>query len=345
MLTSVYKAQAEWCPEMKSNYTIHIANAFTSDKKATLGNPAGTVFLEELLSCERMSQIAEKAGQPITAFLVPKNSSNTEYILRYYDLTGRECHICGHATVASTAQLVSKHPDLEGKSITFYLNPDQFNGEEVTLTTHIKDSNISIDLPASTLRHEEHNPQLMEAICKGLNVNPEDIYSIAFSVDVRDYVVGLKSQKTLINLKPDFEFLKQMAEAGEFQHEGMMVTSPADEQSEFDINVRVFLPITGVNEDIACGSGNCSIIPYWYQRGYWGQKQQFHSVFPFPEGKKGYLGGIQHVAYDVEKGRIQIISQATLQPSISVAVNEYEGFMENVSNKKPHNTTYSNLVT
>lgn len=302
-------------------YTVCVANAFTSNKIATLGNPAGTVILAELLSKDEMSKIAEKAGLPITAFLVPKNAEKTEYTLRYYDLGGRECHICGHATVAASAQLAEMFPELDGQKLTFHLNPDQFEGELVTLATRVSGPEISIDLPASKLRHE-NDPKLTDTICKGLGIRPKDIDSIAFSVNVRDYVVGLKDLQTLLGMKPDFEFLKRMAEVGDYTHEGMMVSAPASGESGFDLHVRVFLPITGVNEDVACGSGNCSIIPYWHQKGLKNGERIFKSVFPFPGGREGYVGGVQDVSYDVEQGRITIVSQATLYPKMTIYLDD-----------------------
>jgi PhzF family phenazine biosynthesis protein len=304
---------------MATDYTVHVVNAFTDDRVRTLGNPAGIVFASPLPSEEDMAEIARQAGQPMTAFLEPLDSSNTNYKLRYYDLGGRECHICGHATVAASAQIVALHPELDGHEFTFQLNPAQFGGQQRELKTRVNGTHISIDLFPSILEHE-NDPVLIETISRGLGIRPEDIDSVAFSTNVRDYVVGLKDYRVLEAMTPDFDFLRDMAEQGPYQHEGMMVSAPADPAGGYDLAVRVFLPITGVNEDIACGSGNCSIIPYWVQKGLKGGDTHFSTYFPYPPGPQGYIGGVQEVTYDVAGKTITIDSQARPDQPLIVTI-------------------------
>jgi hypothetical protein len=122
-----------------------------------------------------------------------------------------------------------------------------------------------------------------------------------------------------MNLRPDFDDLYDMAANGAYQHEGMMVSAYTEDQdSRYDLHVRVFLPITGVNEDVACGSGNCSIIPYWYERGYGSTNSPVTAVFPYPEGPEGTIGGVQDIDYDPEEGRITIVAKASYIKAISV---------------------------
>lgn len=304
---------------MATDYTVYVVNAFTDDRVRTLGNPAGVVFSDSMLSEDDMAEIAQAAGQPMTAFLTPLDDTLTRYNLRYYDLGGRESHICGHATVAASAQIVALHPELDGREFTFLLNPDQFGGEQRELRTRVNGTHIAIDLFPSILEHE-NDPVLIDTISRGLGIRPEDIESVAFSTNVRDYVVGLKDYRVLEALQPDFEFLKDMAETGPYQHEGMMVSAPADPAGGYDLAVRVFLPITGVDEDIACGSGNCSIIPYWVQKGLKDGDTHFTTYFPYPPGPVGYIGGVQEVTYDVAGKTITIESQARPAAPMTVTV-------------------------
>ncbi|MFA7275430.1 MAG: PhzF family phenazine biosynthesis isomerase [Pseudobdellovibrionaceae bacterium] len=298
-------------------YQIGIVKAFTKCGLQTLGNPAGILVTGTQLPDQEMSRIAVEAAQPITSFLVPRNSDMTDFDLRYYDLGGRECHICGHATVAATQFLlnIKKYPD--NTTFKFHLNPTLFNGEEKTLKTRNRDNKIEIDLFPSLLR-EETDPALYKKVSEVLGIELHEINSIAFSTNVRDYVVGLKSSTTLISMKPDFDAMKAMAEGADYSHEGLMVAAPAPKESGHDLYVRVFLPITGVNEDIACGSGNCSIVPYWFNKGMNTDSRTYKAIFPFPEGPDGYIGGIQTVTYSPEEARITIISEAEQEPFITV---------------------------
>lgn len=198
--------------------------------------------------------------------------------------------------------------DEDAKNYRFYLDPAHFGGEEKTIETHIDHASISIDLFPSILRSET-DPELLKKIVSALNISTADIASVSFSTNVRDYVVGLKDASVLLRMRPNFLALKEMATSGPFQHEGMMVSALAPKNANCDLFVRVFLPITGVNEDIACGSGNCSIIPYWHEKGLNADTLRYKTIFPFPEGPKGFFGGIQHILYAPEKNIIRIIAK------------------------------------
>lgn len=302
-------------------YQIGIVKAFTKSGAQTLGNPAGILITVAPLPEQEMSRIAIEANQPMTSFLVPKNADMTDFDLRYYDLGGRECHICGHATVAATQFLLNIKTYPDNTHFTFHLNPSLFNGEEKTLKTRNRDDKIEIDLFPSLLR-EETDPALYQKISDVLRIDSADINSISFSTNVRDYVVGLKSPNTLLSMKPDFDAMKAMAESKHYAHEGLMVSAPAPKESGHDLYVRVFLPITGVNEDIACGSGNCSIVPYWFNKGLNADSRTYKAIFPFPEGPDGYIGGVQTVIYSPEDARITIISEAQQEPFITVPAPE-----------------------
>jgi PhzF family phenazine biosynthesis protein len=294
---------------MTNQITIYTANAFTSDEHPTLGNPAGVVISDALYNEGLMQNIATYAKQPMTAFLVPDADKTNSYFLRYYDLLGQETHICGHATVAATQVLIDNGLAKAGDTIEFALNPDLFNGQETSVSTTIDNNHhISITMPASELEERDDDPVLLETVAKALRIDPAHIDSISFSTNIRDFVVGIKDPYVLETMEPDFEFMKAMAAEGNYTHEGLMVSAISDDK-DWDLKVRVFLPITGVNEDIACGSGNCSIIPYWYAKGMKQDDPQFKSVFPYPNDPNN-LGGIQHVSFDPDNKKVTIKSQA-----------------------------------
>ncbi len=197
------------------------------------------------------------------------------------------------------------------QSYRFYLDPVHFGGEQKTIDTTAKGKDLSIDLFPSHLRYEQ-DASLIATVARVLRVEPNEILSVAFSTNVRDYVVGLKSASVLIGLKPDFAAMKAMAETGPYQHEGLMVSALAPASIDCDLLVRVFLPITGVNEDIACGSGNCSIIPYWHRRGLNADTLRYKAIFPYPQGPVGVIGGVQSILYQPQKQLIRIYAQATM---------------------------------
>jgi len=210
--------------------------------------------------------------------------------------------------------------DLDGQTLKFNLNPLCFKGEKKVLETHIHGAEICIDLFPSLLRYE-NNPALVLKLASVLGVKPEEMDDIAFSTNVRDYVVGIKDPEILLRMKPDFSAMKKMAEAGPFQHEGLMVSARAPEGEACDLLVRVFLPITGVKEDIACGSGNCSIIPYWHQKKLNTDTLAYKTIFPFPEGPQGYVGGVQKIQYAPKEKRISIIGRTVFHKTIRISLS------------------------
>jgi len=294
---------------MTNDIQIYTANAFTSNTHKTLGNPAGVVISDTPYSDELMKDIAIYANQPMTSFLLPHDDKPNEYTLRYFDLLGQETHICGHATVAATQVLLDNDMAQAGDTITFQLNPDLFDGTETTVTTSIDAFGyIAITMPASKLEERDDDPLLLETVAKALRIDPMYIDSISFSTNIRDFVVGIKDAYVLETIEPDFEFMKSMAREGDYQHEGLMVSALSDDP-EWDLKNRVFLPITGVNEDIACGSGNCSIIPFWHNKGMKQDGPTFKAIFPYPNNPDA-LGGVQKVSFDPKKQEVTIKSQA-----------------------------------
>lgn len=298
---------------------VHVASAFKDERVPTLGNPAGLVIRDHLPSETEMADIAARAKLPITTFVAPVPGRRVEYTTRWYDSKGRECHICGHATVTATASLVDRFRELAGETFRFHANPDCFDGREVSLTTYSENGRIGIDLPAGQL-DARFDPALWRRIAGALNIATSDIEAVAFASDMRDYVVAVRDTDALLRIEPDIDDLTEMAESGPYAHEGLMISAP-DDGEEFDLQVRVFLPIISINEDIACGSGNCSIVPFWHQRGLKPRDDgTYRSVFPYPDGFQGIYGGVQHVAYDRDRGRVVIYSRAELQPDQRVAL-------------------------
>jgi hypothetical protein len=141
------------------------------------------------------------------------------------------------------------------------------------------------------------------------------VYRLAFSTNIRDYVIEISDTDTLSAISPDFTALKELAESERYSHEGLMLTAAVDdEDSSFDIHSRAFLPITGVNEDIACASANCSIIPYWEGKGLLPKNKdgRFRCLFPYPPGPEGYYGGVQIISFDSSRNLILVTAEAAL---------------------------------
>ena len=70
------------------------------------GNPAAVMPLEEWLDDDVLQAIAAENNLAETAFLIPDESGEADYELRWFT-PGVEVALCGHATLASGHALLS----------------------------------------------------------------------------------------------------------------------------------------------------------------------------------------------------------------------------------------------
>ena len=73
------------------------------------GNPAAVMPLDEWLADDVLQAIAAENNLAETAFLVPDESGEADYELRWFT-PGVEVALCGHATLASGHVLLSAAP-------------------------------------------------------------------------------------------------------------------------------------------------------------------------------------------------------------------------------------------
>lgn len=80
----------------------------------------------------------------------------------------------------------------------------------------------------------------------------------------RDFVVVLETSAQVQAFVPDFAALRQLQ-----PYHALILTAPlyaTDGQSLVGYVLRYFAPNIGINEDLATGSAQCSLAPYWLAR-------------------------------------------------------------------------------
>ena len=82
--------------------------------------------------------------------------------------------------------------------------------------------------------------------------------SIAYGKNTHKLLVHMKTQKDVLELKPNFELLKEI---GRDDIKGVGITCKADEK--YDFISRFFNPWAGVNEDPVTGSVHTLLASYW----------------------------------------------------------------------------------
>ena len=214
-------------------------DAFTD--KPFAGNPAAVCVSETPLDEAIMQQIAAEMNLSETAFLYPL-AGEGNYSLRWFTPTD-EIGLCGHATLASAHVLWT-----EG-----YLAADikaRFQTSSGELLASRQGELIQLDFPVQPVHDASVSPAMVVAM------NHADI--VHGARNEFNYLVELRSQKAVTNIKPDLNKLAKLP------YQGIIVTSVGD--SPYDFVSRYFAPAIGIPEDPVTGSSHCSLAPYWQNK-------------------------------------------------------------------------------
>ena len=214
--------------------TIIQVDAFT-DKPFT-GNPAAVCVLPAPKDDEWMQNVAQEMNLSETAFLVKQEDG---YNLRWFT-PATEVPLCGHATLASSHVLWSEnHLSLDESA--------RFHTKSGLLIAKKQQDWIELDFPANPSEPTSTTAELSEAL--GVPVKTVMKNSLG-------YLVEVESEELVRNIEPNFTLL-----ADKFPK--VIVTSLAENSSEFDFVSRYFAPGVGINEDPVTGSAHCCLAPYW----------------------------------------------------------------------------------
>jgi len=211
---------------------IYQVDAFSS--AVFSGNPAAVCILDEWIDDRRLQSIAAENNLSETAFLVPNKN---DFELRWF--TPRtEVDLCGHATLASAfVQFVCRKWSED--RIRFQTR------KSGRLMVTRKSELLEMDFPARPA-HPQASP---DGLSRALGVTPEKIYG-----SKEDLMVVLDSEKTVVEVQPDFAALEQM------DCRSIIITAQG---GQCDFVSRFFAPRVGVPEDPVTGSAHCVLIPYW----------------------------------------------------------------------------------
>ncbi|AKB79559.1 phenazine biosynthesis protein, PhzF family [Methanosarcina horonobensis HB-1 = JCM 15518] len=229
-------------------------DAFTN--KLFKGNPAGVCILPENFEDNDMlmQNIAMEMNVSETAFVVKKND---EYNLRWFT-PETEVEFCGHATLSSAHILWE---------IGIVKSEDKiiFNTKSGKLFAGKSDNKIELDFPVIEVIEVSSN----EMINSALGVEP-----LFTGTDGKRYLLEINDYNELINMKPNFEKLKEIGKTA------FMVTCKSN-NDKYDFYSRFFAPAVGINEDPVTGSAHSYLAPYW------SRKLHKNVLYTFQASKQG----------------------------------------------------------
>jgi len=293
-------------------HRFFVLNAFADQAHNAAGNPAAICVVDEFPPDEYMAESARRIGTPMTSFVRCTDDPWT-FEIRHFTPGGVEDRICGHATLAASALLAIVYPHVKDREVTMKLNP-RFNINAANaFKIRIGDEQITMTLPAMDNLEAVEDPEFYSTVADILGIDENDIVRPAyFSPLIENYLIELKDEQALLAMKPDFARLRQFGLTSEkFPNEGIMATALASRPG-FDLVGRVFQPVLDVNEDAACGSANCLVLPYWTLKrpeALPPGKTTFRALFPVNPYGPG-AGGAQTLSIDLQEKTIQLGGKA-----------------------------------
>lgn len=254
-----------------------------------IGNPALICFTETPLLESIMIRIAQLAASPMTTFLAPKGDG---FAIRYFSPNGSEVDLCGHATLVSTYFL--RNHVAGGSRFALALNP-AFHSSRFPLVGLATPEGIGLSTRAYASTPVVPN-LITDEMAQALGFAPEDVEAI-YESELKDYLFLLRSNTVLRKATPDFDRVIEIGRT-QFPHRALAIAAASDEAG-FDYEARLFGPLLGLNEDIACGSVNCSLGPVWAKRLGRDRMRMFYCT-PNEAGAP-VVGGVQDILIEEER--------------------------------------------
>lgn len=208
------------------------------------GNPAAVMPLEEWLSDAMLQAMAAENNLAETAFLVPDESGEADYELRWFTPTV-EVALCGHATLASGHVLLSAAQ---------WRNEMRFRTRKAGILQVARngdDEGYRMDLPAYRAVAKQM-PDVAGAL--GGEVVETLWHESGYALVVYHSADDVRA------LQPDFAALGK-------DDILYIATAPGTgDPSGADVVSRAFAPGAGIPEDPVTGSAHSVLTPYWSTR-------------------------------------------------------------------------------
>ena len=233
---------------MKGNF-MNVEKISAFSYKNSGGNPAGVVFSDEMLSDEKMLEVAKEVNYSETAFLVKQNNA---FRIRYFS-PQTEIAFCGHATIASGYCLGEK----------FGLGKYELilNDGTVQVDVAQKEGNSFASITSMQTHSKDVSVSYIQNILEQFSLKQTDLdesfpIRIAFSGN-NHLIIFVKSKEILSSMEYDFEKTKEL-----MQEEEIVTISLLYREDETTFHSRNAFAYGGVYEDPATGSAAVALAEY-----------------------------------------------------------------------------------
>lgn len=220
------------------------------------GNPAGVLIADSLPSVEEMQSIAKEVGYSETAFIAP---AGDKWRIRYF-APEQEVPFCGHATIATTAELGRRYGP--GR-FDLVLNDSEIFVEALELGAGIWGAALTSppteSRPASNALIEKVLPLF------GLSKNDLDkrFPLTVATAGAWHFLVAVKNRQILREMSYDFDSLKLIMEDA-----GLTTINLFFVEDERTVHSRNPFAVGGVYEDPATGAAAAALGGFFRDIGW-----------------------------------------------------------------------------
>lgn len=228
---------------MPTEYRFAQIDAFAS--RPFEGNPAAVFRLDDWLDDSVLQAIAMEMNLAETAFLTPCADADADFHLRWFT-PAVEVEMCGHATLASGHHVLGHEPARRAV---------RFKTRRAGVLSVARDGErLRLDLPA--WRSAEHD---MPALAQALGSAPQSV-RVRTGATADSFIAVFPDEASVLALAPDFRALARLGNML------FVATAAADEDHDYDVVSRVFVPGAGIDEDPVTGAAHAFLAPYWTER-------------------------------------------------------------------------------
>lgn len=208
------------------------------------GNPAAVMPLDEWLADDVLQAIAAENNLAETAFLIPDDSGEADYELRWFT-PGVEVALCGHATLASGHVLLSAAP---------WRDDMRFRTRKAGILRVARDGDEGYKMALPAYRAA---PKALPDVAKAMGgQSVETLWH-----DGGYALIVYADAASVRGLDPD---LRALSVGGDILY---IATAPGDgDPSGAEVVSRCFAPGAGIDEDPVTGSAHSVLTPYWSAR-------------------------------------------------------------------------------
>lgn len=241
---------------------VYHLDAFTTQKFG--GNTAGVVLDADQLTENEMQNIARELNLPESVFLLPSESNDVDYRVKYYTPT-EEIDFCGHATVGLT-WLLSTEFGLSEKQEGIVLETNIGN---IPVVWHKEDGQVvNVEMTQVVPKTKDIAIDL-NVLSQLIGLKTEHI-NLDYPIKLANtgnwhLLVPIKEQKDIDEATPDMTALAKHNKEHSISTTHLYTFNAG---KDVDLYTRDFAPGIGINEDPVTGSANGALAGFLYLEGF-----------------------------------------------------------------------------